>query len=64
LVDEFVKRLDAVLPWDQSAVDTTVTQLAFRDPDHANLNSNSACARQPYFVIKHFEMMTMLAKLP
>lgn len=25
LVDEFVKRLDAVLPWDQSAVDATVT---------------------------------------
>ncbi len=24
LVDEFVKRLDAVLPWDQSAVDATV----------------------------------------
>lgn len=31
LVDEFVKRLDAVLPWDQAAVDATVevkTQLA------------------------------------
>ena len=25
LVDEFVKRLDAVLPWDQHAVDATVT---------------------------------------
>ena len=24
LVDEFVKRLDAVLPWDQRAVDATV----------------------------------------
>ena len=24
LVDEFVKRLDAVLPWDQSAVDATL----------------------------------------
>lgn len=24
LVDEFVKRLDAVLPWDQSAIDVTV----------------------------------------
>lgn len=24
LVDEFVKRLDAVLPWDQSAIDATV----------------------------------------
>jgi tRNA(fMet)-specific endonuclease VapC len=24
LVDEFVKRLDAVLPWDQAAVDATV----------------------------------------
>lgn len=24
LVDEFVKRLDAVLPWDKQAVDTTV----------------------------------------
>lgn len=25
LVDEFVKRLDAVLPWDQHAVDATIT---------------------------------------
>lgn len=24
LVDEFVKRLDEILPWDQAAVDTTV----------------------------------------
>lgn len=28
LVDEFVKRLDAVLPWDQQAVDATVEIMA------------------------------------
>lgn len=28
LVDEFVKRLDAVLPWDQRAVDSTVDVMA------------------------------------
>lgn len=25
LVDDFVKRLDGILPWDQSAVDSTIT---------------------------------------
>jgi tRNA(fMet)-specific endonuclease VapC len=29
LVDEFVKRLDAVLPWDHRAVDTTVEIMRF-----------------------------------
>ena len=42
LVDEFVKRLDAVLPWDQNAVDATVTVMQELSKSGTPIGSNDS----------------------
>lgn len=42
LVDEFVKRLDAVLPWDQHAVDATVTVMQSLSKSGTSIGPNDS----------------------